>query len=183
MLLDEMQKRAIFKALSGKSQFHVAREFGFEKEHKSNSAQIAQVNKVYREVKENPEKFAISQEVLNMVEQAMEARRTARSAPLEVLQDVQVDEKQLVVGAGRKAWILLNRKLDYLGKNKEAFQEESLMNIAKMAGITFDKSQIVKGEATEHIALKAKIDQNITPEQAIEQLLKFREAATQDGTD
>lgn len=158
-------------------------EFGIDKYHKSSNAIRAQVNKVYREVKETPEKYAISPEVLKMVEDGMASRTMGRPKALEAIQVEKVSEKELVVGAGRKAWLLLNRKLDVLAKDKKAFNEESLMNIAKMAGITFDKSQIVKGEATEHISLKAQIDQNITPEQALEQLLRFREANVTDGTE
>lgn len=183
MVLDEIQKRSIFKALATKGQFEVGMEFGIDKYHKSSNAIRAQVNKVYREVREEPEKYAISPEVLKMVEDGMAARRTTTIRVNEPVDVVKVSEKDLVVGAGRKAWLLLNRKLDVLAKDKKAFAEESLMNIAKMAGITFDKSQIVKGEATEHIALRAQIDQNITPEQALEQLLKFREANVTDGSE
>jgi len=77
--------------------------------------------------------------------------------------------------------MLLNKKLDVLTENPRAFANESIMNLAKIAGIAFDKSQIVRGEATENISLRAQVDENITPKMALEQLLKFREAQTTDG--
>lgn len=181
MELSLIQKRSIFKDLAAKSQFLVGKDYKFDQYYKSDSGITNAVNKVYREVKENPEAFAITQDVLELVEKAMETRRTNKPAVRNTFGDVKVDQKQLIVGANNKAWILLNRKLDYLAKNKQAFRNESIMSIAKVAGIVFDKTQISKGEATEHIMLKAKIDQNITPEQALTSLLQFRDAQTQDG--
>lgn len=176
MNLSVVQKRDIFKSLASESQFFVAKKFEFDKHYKSNGGMVNAVNKIYREVKEHPEQFGISQDILTLVETSMEARRNTKNEVREPLIIPEVDTKDLVVGAQKKAWILLNKKLDYLFKNKRALKSESLMSIAKMAGISFDKAQIVKGEATEHIMLKARIDQNITPEQAIEQLLQFRES-------
>lgn len=181
MELDVMQKRAIFKALATKSQIEVGKEFGFDKYFKTNSAIKYRVNTVYNEVKENPSTFSIEPELLEIVEKALESRKVKKQ-PVELLEVEQVNEKQLVVGAGKKAWILLNKKLDYLEKNKKAFEEESIMNLAKIAGIAFDKSQIVRGEATENIMVRAKINKDITPEEAVAQLLQFREVNTiEDG--
>lgn len=176
MEISELQKRAIFKALATKSQFLVGKDFDFNKYYESKSGIINQVNKIYMEVKESPEKFAISQEVLDMVEKAMQARKSTHTNPQLVMIDpAKVSERDLVLGARTKAWALLNRKLDYLEKNKGAFRNESIMSIAKVAGIVFDKAQITNGEATEHISLKAKINENITPGEALEALLKTRE--------
>lgn len=185
MNLTETQKHSIFKALATKSQFAVGLDFGFERYFKSNSGVINKVNAVYQEVKKNPEKFAIQPEVLDMVERGMEARRrTKNPSPTAALTNPgEVNERDLVLGAKKKAWVLLNKKLDYLGKHKKAFQEESIMSIAKLAGIVFDKAQIVSGEATEHVLLKAKIDSKITPADALIQLLSFREAQSTNGSD
>lgn len=176
MELTELQKRSIFKALASKSQFLVGKDFDFNKYYESRSAIVNQVNKIYQEVKEAPEKFAISQEVLDLVEKAMQDRRSKNHpTQLVTIDPGKVSERELVVGAKQKVWVLLNQKLDYLAKNKQAFRNESIMSIAKVAGIVFDKAQITNGEATEHISLKAKINENITPGEALEALLKVRE--------
>lgn len=182
MELDILQKRAIFKALGSKSQLEVGKEFGFDKYFKNENTIRMKVNQVYREVRDEPGTFSIDQEVLEMVEKAMTQRKTVRTTKekAELLVPEKVNEKDLVVGAHRKAWILLNKKLDHLAISPRAFAEESIMNLAKIAGIAFDKSQIVKGEATENISLRAQIDKNITPEEAVAQLMRFREATIQD---
>lgn len=182
MEITDLQKRAVFKALATKSQFLVGKDFDFNKYYESKSGIINQVNKIYQEVKEAPEKFAISQEVLDMVEKAMQARKSTHTDPHLIKVDPgKVNERDLVVGAKQKVWVLLNQKLDYLAKNKQAFRNESIMSIAKVAGIVFDKAQITNGEATEHISLKAKINENITPGEALEALLKTREGMLAEG--
>jgi hypothetical protein len=177
MVLTDVKKRSIFRALATKSQYAVGVEFGLDKHYKSNIGVINAVNKIYKEVKEHPEKYAIASDVVKLVEESMLERRTSATRSLINLKEPQeVDEKQLVLGVKNKAWDLLNKKLDYLYKNPRAFRNESVMNLAKLAGIVFDKSQIVKGEATEHISIKAKIDPNISSEEALSQLLRIREA-------
>lgn len=179
--LNELEKRAVFKALAVKSQYKVGLEFGFDKWYPKATGVINAVNKIYREVKEEPEKFSVGQEVLDLVEKGMSERRTLGVNTLSYsltttgnLEDL--DERTLVLGAKKKSWVLLNRKLDHLMRNKKSFRSETTLALAKLAGIVFDKAQILRGEATEHIALKAKIDENISVHEAVSQLLKFRES-------
>jgi len=180
MKLKDTQKRAIFKSLANKGQFKTGVEFGLDKYYKGNIGVISRVNKIYREVKENPDKFAVSQELVDVVEKGMSERRSKNHSMTMVKDPGDIDERSLVIGVKNKAWMLLDQKLNYLTRNKRAFRNESIQKLAWIAGLTFDKSQIVKGEATEHIALKAKIDSNITSEDATTQLLKFREVVSDD---
>lgn len=187
MKLSDVQKRSIFKALANKSQFHVGLEFGLDKHYATNIQVTNAVNKVYRQVKEAPEKYALDAEILEIVEKGMKDRQkmgTLQVSPQEASLAAQapdkLSEKDLVLGARRKGWVLLHRKLDQLGRNKKALAAESIMNIAKVAGITFDKGQIVTGEATEHVLMKAKIDGNISSEEALAQLARLRERTAAD---
>ena len=41
--------------------------------------------------------------------------------------------------------------------------------------MSFDKSQIVRGQATEHIAMKAKITKDLSPTERLELVMKYRE--------
>lgn len=184
MKLSDSTKRAIFKTLASKSQYATGLEFGFDKHFDSNVKITNAVNKVYRQVKEAPEKYALDAEILSIVEKGMEERRmSGKSVLVEQNNNVAVTrlealpERELVLGARKKVWVLLHKKLDAMAKNKRLFNSESLMSLAKVAGITFDKGQIVSGEATEHIAMKAKIDGNITSADALGELMRFREAS------
>jgi hypothetical protein len=78
----------------------------------------------------------------------------------------------------RVAWLLLNKKLNLAAKNKKELDKIPAVSLAQIASTVFDKAQIVNGEATENIALRAKIDDNITPEVALEEILKRRLAET-----
>ena len=178
--LDDLQKRQLFRLLATKSQYQAGVEFELDKYFKTSVGLMNFVNGVYREVKANPVKFGVAEEVVQLVEDGMLARQTAKPGALLIQNHEKVDEKELVVGAKKKAWFLLNKKLDHLISNRKAFKNETILNLAKIAGISFDKSQIVRGEATEHIAMQSKIDPNITAQAAIEQLMRLREAQHRD---
>ena len=62
-----------------------------------------------------------------------------------------------------------------LNKSRKALNQQSLPALTTAFAILFDKSQIIKGEATEHVAVMGKIDSDIKPEQAIDMVLKMRE--------
>jgi len=178
--LTDTQKHAIFKLLANMSQYRAGVEFGLDKYFEKPVQIINVVNRIYRDVKENPAKFAISQDVIELVEKGMVSRKGQHHELMELAKDPgELSDKDLVIGVKRKAWVLLDEKLNYLVKHRKAFRQESLMSLAKMAGIAFDKAQIMKGEATEHIAIKAKVDSDITSQEAITQLLKLREALAQ----
>ena len=176
-MLSNIQKGKLFEALAGKSQYEVGIEFGLGDKFNNNVKLLNYVQSVVKEVREDPKKFDISKDVLRLVERGMENRKlSGKGKPRELEVTGKLDAKDLVLTIRNKALVLLNKKLDYLAKHPRAFRGESIMQIAKVAGIAFDKAQIVKGEATEHIMLKAKIDDRITSEEAVTQLLKFRES-------
>lgn len=181
--LTDIQKRSIFKALATKTQYETGIEFGFGDYYNSNTSIINAIGRIYREVAENPEKFVVSPDVVQMVEKGMEERKSHPTAiqGIKTGNLAEMSEKDLVLGAKRKVWVLLNTKLDRIMKSKKNIDEESLSKIAMVAGIAFDKGQIAMGEATEHIALKAKIDKDITAEDALSQILNRREISLTQG--
>lgn len=180
-IITDIKKRQMFKALANKSQYQVGVDFGLSDRFNNNVKIVNFVNSVYKEVLKDPQKFSINQEVVELVEKGMEARRgmgVSQRRDIELTKEIQ--EGDLVLQAKNKGWVLLNRKLDYLLRNPRAFRNESVISIAKVAGIVFDKSQIIKGQATEHIAIRAKVADNITLEEATQQLLRFRETQTKE---
>lgn len=190
MKLSDTVKRAIFKALASKSQYAVGLEFNFDKHYKDNVAINNAVNKIYRQVRDNPEKYAVSQELIDMVEQGMESRRTlGTQARSEVTTNAEsrslenMTSKELVIGARSKIWVLLHKKIDQMGKSRRDFNKESLMSLAKVAGIVFDKAQIASGEATEHIAIRAKVDPEMPVEQMLEHMIHIKRSTGDDGDD
>lgn len=186
MTFTDLQKRQIFKALANKSIHAVGLEFGLDKHYDTKTKITNVIYTIYKEVKASPEKFGLNTEVVQMVEKGIEERKAKRGSALLTQESTVVDpldEKGLVVGAKKKVWVLLNAKLDYLGKNRAAFRNESLMSLAKVAGIVFDKAQLVEGNATENIAIRAKVDPNMSSEEALSQLMKLREAHAKEVED
>src|SRR5690606_26258617 len=86
------------------------------------------------------------------------------------------DTKRLITGGKNKALMALHRKFDYMMQSKKALNDVSLSQLAQTFGILFDKDQILKGEATENIAVMAQVDKDMKPEDALAALGRFREA-------
>lgn len=183
--LSEIQKRQLFKALATKSQVAAGKEFGLDKEYEGNVRIINAVRGIYNEVSANPEKFGVSTEIVEMVNKGMQERKKNKNSPsltsepfsTTVGQDM---EKAMVSRVKGKLWNLIERKVDYLGTHSGAFHKESLMSLMKAGGIAFDKAQIDAGQATEHIALIAKVHPDMSSADALVQLLKIKESRQND---
>jgi len=151
------------------------------------------VARIYNQVKNDPEKYFINQDTYNRVLDAVEERKTAGLTPFKsnkpedvVEEPITIREKReiinpddikgLILGGRNKAAKLIYEKLDRIGKSKKLLDNVSLGEMAKVVGILVDKGQILQGQSTENIAVLSKnIDSNLTPEEAIEAVLKMRE--------
>lgn len=85
--------------------------------------------------------------------------------------------EELTLSARNKSWRLLNMKMDEMIADKKARKELKLADIAKVAGITFDKGQLLEGKATEHVATLTKLDgvNTLGADKAIELIMKMKE--------
>lgn len=140
--------------------------------------------KLYKEL--DPVALGIGEDLIQVVKDAVNARKVG-SGTRKITETVQKyeedpvelidpnDTKAIVIGGRNKAAMLLHKKMDILNKNKKALDQENIGTLAKVFGILFDKSQIVLGQATENIAVMAKIDDNMSPEDSLQAILKMRE--------
>ena len=173
----DVEKGQMFKMLARKSYYQVGVEYGLDKLFPTQRRVQDFVRNLSKKVKEAPATYGGGPEALELVEKAL-AERSIHTVAIreESKQEFsELTDKDLVIGVAKKAWLLFNAKLDYLMKHRKAFRNESAMALAKMAGIAFDKSQIMKGEATEHISLKAQVKEDITSTEALGQILSIRE--------
>lgn len=69
----------------------------------------------------------------------------------------------------------LNKKLLEIYADPAQMQKINLATLATTFGIMFDKTQLMNGLATENIAIQAKIDVNISSDEALKELNKMRE--------
>lgn len=179
MKLDEDKKAAIFRSLASKSLYDVGIEFEFDKHYKNTVSIRNKVYQIYREVCNDPEKFSVHPDTIALVEAAVSNRKVAtRNTPTQRETHEAIAEqdiKGLTIASRDRAGRLIGAKLAYIEAHPRALQEESLVNLGKIFGILFDKAQIIQGQATEHVALMGKVDADMSPEQAIQAVLKFRE--------
>jgi hypothetical protein len=176
------KKALLFKQLATKTAYEVGIEFGFDKTRKTAGSVASAVHKIYNEVKNNPEKFALSQDAVDVVTIAVSSRSAiGRSGKAHTTLREKIDAnksktiEELALDNRSKAWQLLSLRLDDALSSRRKREKISLGEIAKVAGITFDKGQLIEGKATEHVATMAKIEGDINPGQAIDLILKMRE--------
>lgn len=179
MKLPDSKYSFVFKSLATKTLYETGLEFQLDKHYKDSRAVTNAVYNIYRKVLAQPEKYAVLPETVELVKGVVSQR--AVSAPSktthrEVLDaESNPDIKELVLSGRKKAFQLLNLKMDRVMKSNKSIDEIGITALAQTFGILFDKAQIIQGEATENIAVLAKIDPNTTSEEALAAILKMRE--------
>ncbi len=178
---NDNEKRAIYKDLATLSRYEVAKKYGLEKYYKKKSGMVSYIDRIYKEVSNNAEKFAIGSDLIEMVEDGFKNRATLVSGvtnkpyKIDKTPYEEMDLKELVEGASNKLLTALNLKLDLVLTKKKALDSVQISALSLAAAQMFDKRRIIQGEATEHIALKAKIDRDMTPQEKLELVMKIRE--------
>lgn len=182
MVLTPEKKCDIFRMLGSKSIVETGLEFGFDKHYKNTTAVKNAVYKIYKQVSQEPEKFPISPDVVEFVKGIMQNRsitvKKVTDAPTLAESNESLlnqDFKDILIQGRRKAFTLLNKKMERIGSSKKKLDEVNISSLAQVFGILFDKAQIITGESTENIAVLAKIDKDMTPEEALQAVLKSRE--------
>jgi hypothetical protein len=174
-------KGNIFRLLASKSLYEAGVEYGLEKNYKTTTNLKSAVYNIYREVSVEPERFAIHPDTRDLVVKNVSGRKVQSSKPTTLAEDkekaAKMDIKDIIMSNRDSAARLINKKLVALEKSPKALKNESIVSLGKIFGILFDKSQIIQGQATEHVALMGKIDSNLPPEDAINLVLRMRENA------
>lgn len=172
----------MFKMLATKSSYETGLAFELDKHYKNAQTVGSTVIRIFNEVKNNPDKFLISADTVELVTKAVEARSAltrkgeARTTLREKLDETKNKTfEELVLDNSAKAWQLLALRLDDGLSSRKKREKISLGEAAKVAGIMFDKKQLTEGKATEHVSLMSKVDTTLNPEQAMDLVLKMRE--------
>lgn len=180
--LTDDKKGTIFRMLSSKTILDTGLAFGFDKHYKDTTAIKNAVYKIYRQVCAEPDKYNVSNEVVDIVNETIKSRSIVNKPPVKTLaekkdEDLSLanDFKNILVGGRNKAFKVLNDKLERIGSSKKRLDDVNISSLAQVFGILFDKSQIIQGEATENVAVLAKVDKNMSAEDALEAVLKTRE--------
>lgn len=167
----------VFKALATYSITEVAYKFKLDRFYSTPNSLRNAVTAIKNKIKANPANWGVPQTTVDIVENAMRARMvdTPGKTSLAIKNKEKKEIGNVIQDVRDRAWGLIDRKLNLIGKSRKALKEVTLQQLGTIAGIAFDKAQIIRGEATEHIAIKAKIDKDLTPEQLLTTVLQQRE--------
>lgn len=187
MELTDEKKGIMFRMLAEKTLLETGIAFGLDKHYPKAAGVKARMSRIYQEVRKDPDRYLVSQDIVDMVSRIVSGRKQAGIGNLihadhatlaekREVQEAKADDiTELVLTGRKKAFNLLHKKLDQVGRNKKTLGEVSLAQLTTTAAILFDKGQIVQGQATENVAVLAKIDSNMSPEDALAAVLRFRD--------
>ena len=192
LTLTKEEQKKMFLDLVNNSYINVIKKYDLLKRYQDARSASGALISLKMRIMQNPENWGITKEEADLVQKSVQARRKDRplgsTEPSTAEQETvvykeleQMEVKELVGRGTRQSWILFNRKLDSLLKSKNAIRKTPLNVIAMAAGVVFDKNQISKGEATEHILMKSKISKEMSPEEKMNWLLKLRETIAQES--
>lgn len=169
----------IFKALSSQSTLQVGMAFGFDKVYKDSRAIRNAVTAIFNKVKNNPAEYGVSEDTIELVQRGMTERKLsiyqANQPALAEKVELKSDIKDVVTGIRDKTFHLIDKKLNRVASSNKRLDAISFKDLGIIAGISFDKSQILRGEATETITVISQIDKNLTPSEIINLALSTRE--------
>jgi hypothetical protein len=189
MDLTDEKKGIMFRMLAKKPLYEAGLEFGLDKHYAKAEAVKAKMHRIYQEVQKDPDRYGISQEVVDTIVGIVSNRSITVTNPSksgfssgamtlreknELAENIEISD--VVLSARDKTFKLLHKKLDQVGKNKKSLEAVSFSQLTTAAAILFDKGQIIQGQATENVAIMAKIDSNMSPEDALSAVLRMREA-------
>ncbi len=163
----------MFEALGSRSYIEVAYLFGLDKYLKSEGSMKSAAVRAYNQVMDNPERYGIQPDTVDIVSKAVKDRSRKPSA--DVIDIEKTDISVLISQSRDKAIKLIQRKLAYLDEDPKALQAEKMRDLGWVFGVLFDKGQIMAGAATEHIALMSNIPDHLDPEEALKAIMKIRE--------
>lgn len=185
--IPDKTKGEMYKALANKSYAQVAVDFKIDIHYKDATGYRNAVYRIAKEVEASPEKYGVTPEVVEIVKVSAEERKSRGNQPLAEMNDSAIldftDTKAVTLGGRNKAAELLHKKMDMINGSRRLLEKENLVSLAKVFGIFFDKAQILQGQATENIAIKAKITKDMSPDEALDQLLNMREQRQVDQYD
>lgn len=179
MTISEEKKGLLFKMLASKSIYETGVEFGFDKHYKDSTAVKNAVYRIYQQVRAEPSKYFISPETVELVSGIVSNRSVSAKAETTLKEKkdelVNADFKTVLLKMRGSASAILQEKLDRIGSSKKRLDETNISALAQVFGIIFDKSQIIQGESTENVAILAKIDKDMDPDDALQMILRTRE--------
>jgi hypothetical protein len=168
----------IFLQLENHNHLEVAYLFGLDRYFTSESSMRSAITRAYNLVLADPMKYDVAPEKAGFIQGLVSSRGIVKRNPESIREEnelKQMDITGMILSTRDLAAGLVRRKLDYLDKHPKALQEEKLKDLGWILGVLFDKGQIIRGEATEHIAVMSSLPEHMNPDEALKAILQMRE--------
>lgn len=170
------QARDFYTSLLTKSFTEAAAIIGLDKKYTNISTLRKKGWQIYNSI--NPDELDIPREIVVAVRDAIAARKGGLdklkdTTPIDTVNEGSLED--IVMKGVDKAGAVLHRKLERIMKSRTELDKTPLSQIATAFGIMFDKRQIITGQATENIAVMAKVSKDMSAEDTLAELLKMRE--------
>jgi hypothetical protein len=176
--LTDEEMGVFYRLLETKTYMAACLEMKMDRWYSKNSL-IPTAQKMVNMVRQDPEKYKVHPDSIVRIEHAIRERdvnRKTRETALEKnLATENQNFKNILEDTRAGLLDILSRKVKRIGRSNKKIDEMNLGTLATTLAIIIDKTQLIRGEATENVAVLAKIDQNISPEAALDMILRMRE--------
>lgn len=174
--MSKMQELEIFKALSHKSYKTVGYEFGLQHFFDNDTQVRSAVMNIARKVKRAPELYGISQDVVDVIEEAMASRSLKPGVTKQENALANETFRDKLETMRDKVADMIMKKLNKYDTAK-GIDGISIKDLKDLLATAVDKSRLLRGESTENIIRMSKVDtDDMKPEDALKFIMKAREA-------
>lgn len=181
--LSDKEKVKLFRDAATANYKEVGYENDLDEWYANDRSMANAIGRIVNDVIDHPGDYGVSEDEVRIVERAIEKRKVAAPSKQPKSYDKKKFEQlmnrpfdELILEGRKKAYALINKKMDNMLRSKSELDDTSLSQMTTSFGILFDKAQVLQGQATDHIAFQGEIKEDIDPDEAIEKVQNIREA-------
>lgn len=179
--LTKEQEALLFKSLAHKTYKEVGYEYGVQFMYPNNDIAVtAFVHRLADKIRKAPELWGISEDAMEVIEEAIASRSISRNPNLKSDLALQEESFRDKLDTMRDTVAeIITRKLKKYNTVKGA-ENVQLRDLKDLLAMAIDKGRLLRGESTENLVKLSKLDtDNMSPEDAMKVILKAREVLTE----
>lgn len=176
--LTKAQEALLFRDLGLNSTAVIAMKYGFDKKYKDMNQARAAVYALYKKVLSKPDSYGITVAEAEAIRDAI-AQRKLGSDNQKVLLDQREKQhyiKEALGGIRDTTAKIIEMKLAKALNSSKERDKISFKDLSTILSMSVDKGRLLGGESTENVLHYARIDKDVSPQDALKIVLKAREA-------
>lgn len=155
------------------------RKMGWDEMYENEGKLERAVNYRFQKVKKNPAQYDVDPEKYAKVVTEVGSRAVASHTPKKDMQEMVEDDPrdvlEMLSDIKKKGIHLAEKKLERLATTKKQLDKTKLRDFSTFIGTIIDKHQLLAGKATENVAVRAEIKEDMDPDEALSTMLRMRE--------